>query len=364
MIRCIYIFLFLWSISLSFSQGNKKIVFENYVTYQQDEDILKQKGFYQSDIFNGILNADFWITESKKCIRSEQKENYIELSWNKDQDDCDWVGLGFGWENWMGKDLSMINENASIEVIVRTKIGSTSNLPFAFGLEDYAGNQCWLGYQKQFLTKKIIDTSWTTILVPFQLFPAEENSFSFNNVKQMIIQCFASGELQIKSIKIVPASTVSKQEVKLNQFKKYNNVNFENQIGYYTNDSLYFNLVLSDSLTKIDSVIIDLAFASNSLAPKNRTTLLLSDKISTLKCKKGITTNVSGVKMNLLNNKIFLQVSSKWLDKKFLKGSDLYGQIIISAYKGKNLTDKINVFGNSISTSINNPSNWIKFILD
>ena len=97
---------------MSFSQGNKKIVFENYVTYQQDEDVLKQKGFYQSDIFDGILNADFWITESKKCIRSVQKENYIELSWNKDQDDCDWVSTSFRWSDGANlQDAAIFSKN-------------------------------------------------------------------------------------------------------------------------------------------------------------------------------------------------------------------------------------------------------------
>ena len=366
MFRNIYIIFFFVFCLSAYSQASKKIYFENYVTYKKEDDALKQKGFYQSDIFNGTLNADFWMTETKKCIRSEQKENYIELSWNKDQDDCDWVGFGFGWENWMGKDLSMINENASIEVIVRTKIGSTSNLPFAFGLEDYAGNQCWLGYQKQFLSQKVIDTNWTTILIPFHLFPAEENSFSFNNVKQLIIQCFASGELQIKSIRIVPNLALSKQEVKLKQFQKntYNNSNSENQIGYYTSDSLYFNFSFQDSLETIDSLIVHLAFATNPNAPINRTSLLLSDKISTIKWVNGISYDISGLKMKRINNQVLLQVSSVWLDRNLLKGEEIYGNILVSTYKQNILKQSCSLFSNTAVSTIKNPSNWIKLILD
>lgn len=364
--RCIHVILFLFSTYLTYSQLSKKITFENYVTFQQEDDLLKQKGFFQSDIFNGTINADFWMSETKKCIRSEQKENYIELNWNKDQDDCDWVGLGFGWENWMGKDLSLINELASIEFIVRTKNGSTNNLPFAFGLEDYSGNQCWLGYQKKFLSQKVIDTNWTSVLIPLNQFPATENSFSFNNVKQFIVQCFASGDLQIKSIRIVPNLALNKQEVKLKQFQKntFNNSTSDNQIGYYSLDSLFFNFSLNDSLSTIDSAIVYLAFASNPNASINRTSLLLSDKISMLKWVTGFPNDVSGLKLKLKNNKVIVQVSSIWLDRNLLKGEEIYGNILVSIYKKNKLEFNYTLLGNTQENAIKNPSNWIKLILD
>jgi hypothetical protein len=358
----IYLLCFL-SFFVVYSQSSKKIYFENYETYIAEDNLLKQNGFYQSNIFDGVLTPDFWISENKTCIHAIQKNQFIEINWNKDQDQCDWVGLGFGWENWLGKDLSMINEIASLELVVRSVKGSTTNLPLAFGLEDYSGNQCWLGYQKQFLQDNEIDTTWTKVVIPLKQFPSVENDFSFNNVKQFIVQFFASGELQIQSIQLIPSLINFNNEISI---KAINQQSIENNtIGYYNNDTLIVKMPSPENYTQSDSLVIDFAFSTNTKANFNRTTQLLSDKTKHIKIvdyQKNSITNDYNIKFN--DNFISISISALWLDRKLTKGDRIQGQIILKQFKNGKMINEFYLINSVKNVSLLNPSTWAKINLD
>jgi hypothetical protein len=113
------------------------------------------KGFTQLSIFDNDISDEVWWTKNNSCIQvSLDEEGAMKVNWNKDQDGCDWVGMGFGWDAWSSKDLAYIKDTIAVELEVRSSGKSFSNIPWAFGIEDYAGKQAWFGFNKSFLLGK------------------------------------------------------------------------------------------------------------------------------------------------------------------------------------------------------------------
>ncbi len=192
---------------------NKPITFKTQGLYDTSE-IVSQSiyGFTQLNVFDGKISEDVWWSKNSMCIQGSYevdstKSNYLIFKWNKDQTNCDWVGIGFGWDGWTSKDMAYLKDSLAFAVTLRSSKRDISNLPWAFGMEDYNGNQCWIGFKKEFLSKPTINQTWTTLLVPLNAFPISENDVDLTATKQLIIQLFAAGEIELKSIQIVPRNT-------------------------------------------------------------------------------------------------------------------------------------------------------------
>lgn len=175
------------------------------------------RGFDQLDIYAGEMSDEVWFSDNRTCIEisqaSDENDDFLKLRWNKDTDGCDWVGFGFGWDFWSGKDLGMIIDTAAIELVVRTTGKNMSNLPWALGFEDYSDGQSWIGFSKEFIKADKITAEWTRIVIPLGLFPFDPDKCDPHNVKQLIFQVFAEDELEIKTVKIVPFKGKLKNEI-------------------------------------------------------------------------------------------------------------------------------------------------------
>jgi hypothetical protein len=183
--------------------------FKTLGLYDSTESISNSiHGFTQLNVFDGTNSDEVWWSKNSKCIKGKfeidtLKTNYLVFKWNKDQTECDWVGLGFGWDGWSAKDMAYLKDSLAFALTLRSS-REISNLPWAFGLEDYNGNQCWVGFKKDFLSKSSINKTWNTILIPVSAFPIMENEVDLTATKQLIIQLFAAGEIELKSIRMVP----------------------------------------------------------------------------------------------------------------------------------------------------------------
>lgn len=273
-----------------------------------DED-FNVRGFTQLSIFQESL-SDFWTTESKKCIRTRLLEfngsNILNINWNKDQLGCDWVGMGFGWDGWTGKDMGYVYDTLALELTVRSTNENFTNIPWAFCFEDYSGRQAWLGYNKSFLETKYITKKWSIVKIPLALFPFENDDVDLSNIKQLLIQVFSEGEIEIKSINLVPFSGKLKKEANAkkvstiridgdlkewdNNFYKIGDHSFS---ASYNEDSLFFAFKIKDSTPRENSQIgsalwngdaIEIAFSTNMKANSKRNFLLLSDQHIGINC--------------------------------------------------------------------------------
>ena len=169
-------------------------------------------GFYATGIYHDAITNDVWNTEKSQCIQVQKNndkpfagESCIEIKWNKQAEGCDWIGLGVGWENWSGKDLSGILNKAAVSFWVKSLAGDLkSGLPWAIGFEDFSDGQAWTGVTKDCVVGGIITGEWTQIQVPLDNFPFEQNDVDASAIKQVILQFESSGKVCIDEISIIP----------------------------------------------------------------------------------------------------------------------------------------------------------------
>lgn len=290
----------------------KRSTFKKVGLYEGNyEEEYNVRGYTQLSVFESSL-ADFWTSEGDMCISGklspDETGNNLHLTWNKDQDGCDWVGFGLGWDGWTAKDMAYVIDTLALQLTVRSVGKSFTNIPWAFCFEDYAGTQAWLGYNRSFLMSDAITSEWTTVQVPLQLFPFEENDVDATNIKQLLIQVFSEGEIEIKSIDLIPFSSKLKQEAIADQLKSpilidgslndWNDSFVEFSEGQqfsikHTEDTLYFAFEILDETARQNSRTgadlwqgdaVEIAFSTNPKADPKRSFLLLSDQHIGINC--------------------------------------------------------------------------------
>ena len=269
------------------------------------------KGFYALDILPDGLNSEVWFTEKKSCIdiNNETQTKFsgskgLHLVWDKNAGGCDWVGMGIGWDAWTGKNLHPIINDAAIQIKAYSRVGQIKSLPLAVSLEDFGGKQAWSGmYPKNI--KYLNNDSWATITMPLSEFSWDEFEADASNIKQMIIQFEAGGDVYFDAIKIVPHVGASSQKLNMTVDKSFNpSINgicapgeWTNSnkiaVGYdtiqlkFTENNLFISGQIADETPmqngKTGSELwngdgIEFAIGTNPNAPINRKTLLLSDK--------------------------------------------------------------------------------------
>jgi len=290
-------------------QINENRIFKRiglYDSYETDN-TPSINGFTQLTIFDNTMSDEVWSSLDKKCVEfslTEEPNNaYLNVKWNKDQEGCDWVGIGFGWDFWSSKDMGQIVNMSAIEIEIRSKGKDIGNLPWAFGFEDYAGGQAWTGFNKKFIPNGVITAEWTKVQIPVELFPFEDFDCDPSNIKQLIIQLFAQDEVEINAIRIVPfkgklKEEVSAKKVSVNEIKLDGNLSDWSNMAFsdidennsfsvqHTGDSLYVAIKVKDSSPRINDHLkgelwngdaIEIAFSTNSKANPKRNLFLLSD---------------------------------------------------------------------------------------
>lgn len=165
--------------------------------------------FYGLSVLPEGISSEVWFTENAKCLVVTNSDDVVHsgekglhLKWDKRAGGCDWVGMGVGWDSWTGKDLTSILDSAAIQIMVRGVDGPLSSLPLAASLEDYSGNQAWIGFHKKYFGS-VNDGGWTIVQLPLSDFTWNEFNADYSNVKQFIIQFEASGEAYFDDIQIV-----------------------------------------------------------------------------------------------------------------------------------------------------------------
>ncbi len=166
-------------------------------------------GFSATNIFDETINKDFWVSPEKECVIAEKEEKNtrngntaLHIKWDKITGGCDWIGIGFGWNNWQPKDISQIIDQASIVFYVKSAHGSFKNLPVAFALEDYTGVQSYYGFTPELVEGEFTEDRWQKVTIPLSLFPFDQNDGDPSLVKQFMIQLEGDGDIYLDKINI------------------------------------------------------------------------------------------------------------------------------------------------------------------
>lgn len=165
--------------------------------------------FYGLNIAREGLSSEVWFTQNPRCLQIStvtetvfEGEKALFLKWDKQAGNCEWLGMGIGWDAWSGKNLSGIVNKAAIQFKAYSKSGKVKSLPLAIALEDYGGLQAWLGLFPQYIEHKE-NEEWATVTLPLFDFDWDQFNADAGNIKQMIIQFEASGEVYFDEIKLV-----------------------------------------------------------------------------------------------------------------------------------------------------------------
>lgn len=409
------IFSFLFLATIAFGQDTiQKVVKLKDVTIMPKRKIVKSlslydeevaqaysiKGFDQLLIFDNDLSEEVWSTKNVNCIgltlKTDVKDTFLQVKWNKDQDGCDWVGMGYGWDMWTGKDMAAVRDTLAIQLMVRSTSKPFTNIPWAFGFEDYSGNQAWLGYNKSFLVGKEIGTDWTKVEIPMSLFPFDENDFDLFNVKQLIVQLFSEGTIEINSIQLVPFSRKLKEEISVRSSKTtiqidgesddWKTAEFTEIAGghqmalHYTSDVLYIGVHVTDSsalqnvnkgadLWKGDAV--EIAFATNPEADEKRNYYLLSDQHIGINCgyetyawdfKRNTALNSINYKLKREENGYFLELAlpvQEFYSTSLVKGTTLGFELAIDLGSDTNVRMQQDRWNSASTEGFHlSPSKW------
>jgi hypothetical protein len=167
-------------------------------------------GFKAVNIFSDNMDNSVWVSPEPQCIKlSQERKNVstgagsLHVKWDKPAGGCKWIGIGFGWNNWMAKDLIDVSQIAAIQLQVKAVSGSFKNFPVAFALEDYSGIQCYYGFTPELAAGEFNDTSWTAVTIPISKFDFESKDFDQEKVKQFAIQLEGEGDIYLDDIKII-----------------------------------------------------------------------------------------------------------------------------------------------------------------
>ena len=198
MIKTGLISFLLFSVCLAFGQSGEKFVRmskEGLYDKTTDSASLHISGASPLIIFSDEMGSEVWVSPEKKCVTMErvhapvaEGNTAIHLRWDKVGGGCDWIGIGFGWEDWQPKDISGNWSKLALSLKVRAVKGSFTNLPVAFAFEDYSGVQTYCGFKLKQASGRFNDSEWTTINVPLVDFPFVRNDANLSKVKQFMVQ--------------------------------------------------------------------------------------------------------------------------------------------------------------------------------
>jgi hypothetical protein len=203
---------FLFLISACATQNNSFVQpqIKNLYDVQNANASNEINGFKATTIFADDLDNTVWVSKEKNCVTllQENKETYrgkssLHITWDKPNGGCKWIGLGFGWNNWLAKDMSEIVEDAQIEFFVKSVKGNFSNLPVAFAIEDYTGVQSYYGFNNTLVQGEFTTSAWRKVSIPLSNFPFIKNDADVSKIKQFMIQLEGDGDIYLDEIKIV-----------------------------------------------------------------------------------------------------------------------------------------------------------------
>lgn len=161
-------------------------------------------------IYRDQADDTIWFQDDARCTQGElvtdvvyEGQRAVAVSWDRGAEGCQWAGLGFGWDNWVGKDLSEVLPYAAIQMRVRSREGTMYGLPIVMTLEDYSGGMGFAYTANKYFERTFIDEEWQTVTVPLAAFDLEIENLDPTNVKQLMFELQQSGSIYIDDISLI-----------------------------------------------------------------------------------------------------------------------------------------------------------------
>ena len=196
-----------WFIGISFigCQSMKEISLYGSSDSQSGYDSFEPKIIFTDSQQDGV-----WGMKNTPCktihydtIHSFYGKDHLHIQW-KQTSDCKYLGMGFKWGNYKGKNLLPIMKDCAIEMMIRVDEGKFTKIPMFFGLTDYSGKQCMSKINILDIEGGFIDTTWRKVLIPLPSFNHEKKEVNLANIKELRLEFQREGDIHIDRIRIVP----------------------------------------------------------------------------------------------------------------------------------------------------------------
>ena len=134
---------------------------------------------------------------------SHAGQDHLHLKWDKGEG-CKYIGMGFLWKDFRGKDLRAIYREGAIELMMRVDEGFLTKVPMFFSLEDYGGKRCVTKMSPLDMEGGGVGTEWTRVRIPLQAFRPERKGVNMSNIRELRIEFQQSGDVHVDDIRVVP----------------------------------------------------------------------------------------------------------------------------------------------------------------
>jgi hypothetical protein len=199
--------------------------------------------------------------------------------------------------------MGQVYDRTALSFKVRTDGKVLKTLPIALGLEDYSGMGAWVGFAGKMIEEGEIGSDWSTVTIPILAFNWSEQGADVTNIKQLLIEFAASGDIYIDDVRIIEhqgslksrADIMMKADGLMTDWKANwhsamsPTVMLEENAIYLAMDTSYLYLAaevkdkdpLQNSNTgdRIwDGDALEVAFSTNSRSPLGRSFFMTTDK--------------------------------------------------------------------------------------
>lgn len=275
-----------------------------------EADVPHIGNFYSTLIYDEPIADEIWVSPEPACISMDSQSEHkysgnsaLHVVWDKGAGSCDWIGIGFGWNAWTGKNFGSIYDHSAIRLRVRTDGKPIKNIPMAMALECYDGGSAWVGFNRKMIQGDEIGKEWTDVIIPILAFNWAEMNADVSNVKQFMMEFQASGDIYLDNIEVIEYEGSFKSRGNIVSTDNWNNTELQSSLLIaegkpfsldgndvflrMDNTHLYVNATILDDTPlqnskegdKIwDGDAIEIAISTNDEAPVGRNFFMSTDK--------------------------------------------------------------------------------------
>jgi hypothetical protein len=171
--------------------------------------------FTAIDIFTEDIKST-WGFEKDACknftVSTDIKyagDASLSLEWDKSKKGCDWLGVGFAWNNWQNVDMSTVIDTWAVSLWVRTKTGKMPTIPLTFNFIDQTSKATeYISVSNKFYEGSGIDTIWKQVTIPLSYFRFKSKGLNLTEITQLIMTFEGTASIFIDEFKFIPLSSV------------------------------------------------------------------------------------------------------------------------------------------------------------
>ncbi|MDA3883704.1 MAG: hypothetical protein PF481_10520 [Bacteroidales bacterium] len=162
-------------------------------TTQKSQKTSPSSGFTATDIYTDMLK-NTWGAESDACrefnvVNDIKKSGAASLKvvWDKTKAECDWIGVGWNWNNWQPTDMSDILDTWALRFFVRTVEGTMDNIPIGMTFLDKGELSSETVFPVDiFYEGSGINEEWKEVIIPLSYFQIKELGLNASGIKQLV----------------------------------------------------------------------------------------------------------------------------------------------------------------------------------